>query len=433
MCSLLCLLPLAAGGQTTAPKVRTVLRHPGTSWGRMLWDGGMVRQKEGPWYLTLPDGYGDLIVMNFVDGYSYGPHAIIGYMTANRQRWEVEETVRWASGRDRLLAKGALRWYSPVEQARMVEVHGGRHTEDFDHDPTMPESQSLLATGLFGWNHYKLLERTDAGIRLALPLGNDLSMKASASWERRRQQENHRQTNVFGAHAQSNVPRLRDGNTASHLELYEGPIDGQIALLGLQFDYRPQSRYMVYDDMTCRASSRFPLFTLRADAGVGDWDYLSFDLRISQTLALSRRQDQLQYLASVGGMVRHGEVGLADWHHFDASRFWWQASDCVSRFVMLDNYELSTDRAWVEAHAEWTTDRMLLSQLTRDASFLQEYVQVHAVQVPQHRCHCEFAYGIDFARMIRLGFAVGFDRLTFRGAAFTLVIRPEEVARHSLL
>ena len=98
--------------------------------------------------MEIPDGINDLSVMNFVDGYSFGPHAIFGYMSPSRQRFEVEETVRWAVSREAWLAKGALRWYSPVERAVMVELHGGRHTEDYDHDPTMPMSQSLLATGI---------------------------------------------------------------------------------------------------------------------------------------------------------------------------------------------------------------------------------------------------------------------------------------------
>ena len=150
--------------------------------------------------MEIPDGINDLSVMNFVDGYSFGPHAIFGYMSPSRQRFEVEETVRWAVSREAWLAKGALRWYSPVERAVMVELHGGRHTEDYDHNPTMPMSQSLLATGIFGWNHYKLLERTDAGLRLAFPVGNDLDVRMHFALERRREMENHKLTTIFGTH-----------------------------------------------------------------------------------------------------------------------------------------------------------------------------------------------------------------------------------------
>ena len=386
----------------------------------MLYDGGMTRTASGRWYIEMPGGINDLSQMNFVDGYSLGPHAILGYMSDRRHRFELEETVRWAMSREVWLAKGALRWYSPVEQARMVELHGGRHTEDIDHDPSMPMSQSLLATGIFGWNHYKLLERTDVGLRVAFPIGNDIDVKAHVAWERRREMENHKLTTLFGTHGQDNVPRLRVGKTASELMLYEGEIDGDVALLNMVFNYQFGQQHVVFDDMTCLSRSSYPRISLSADLGMGKWHFASAGLQISQEINLFRGEDQLSYLVGGGGIYKHGSLSLTDWHHLDASRFWWQTDNALSRFVLLDNYELSTDRSWVEGHAQWSSDRMLLTWLTRNGMFLKEYVQAHVVKVPDHRAHWELQYGIDLFRLWKFGVAVGFDNMTCRGAAFTM-------------
>ncbi len=426
ICSLLFLLPVVAWGQTTAfseshtPRYPRVRPKEGVKWWKMLYDGGMTRTASGQWYMEIPDGINDLSVMNFVDGYSFGPHAIFGYMSPSRQRFEVEETVRWAVSREAWLAKGALRWYSPVERAVMVELHGGRHTEDYDHDPTMPMSQSLLATGIFGWNHYKLLERTDAGLRLAFPVGNDLDVRMHLAWERRREMENHKLTTIFGTHGQDNVPRLRVGKTASELMLYEGETDGDMALLNLEFNYQFGQQHVVFDDMTCLSRSSYPRFSLLTDLGMGKWHFASFDLRISGDNNLSRGEDELSYLVSGGAIYKHGDLSLTDWHHLDASRFWWQKDNALSRFVLLDNYELSTDRSWMEGHIQWASDRMLLTWLTRNGMFLKEYVQAHVVKVPTHRPHWELQYGIDLFRFWKFGVAVGFDDMTCRGAAFIM-------------
>jgi len=408
------MLPRVAQGQTVSQK-------EGTTWRQLFWKGGMVRSADGRYYLSVAEGMGDLVVMNYVDGYSYGPHVTLGIMDKGRNRWEMEQTVRYATSRKTWVAKGALRWYSPVERGAMLELHGGQHTEDFDRDPVMSTSQSLMATGVFGWNHYKLLERTDAGLRAAWVLANDLDVQMSASWERRRQVENHRSTNAFGAHGQSNIPRVYDDEQG--LRLWDTPVNGQLALLGLEIHYQPYRRYVVYDDMTCQKVSSWPLFTLKADAGVGDWNYLSLEAQMGQTLQLPRRTDELQYQVNAGGIFSNHRLGLADWHHFDASPFWWQDNETITRFALIDNYERSTDKGWCEAHVQWTSDCLALSWLTRDPAFLQEYLQLHTLTSATGPFHWEAQYGINLVQMLRLGVAMGWDKARWLGAAFTMTLK----------
>lgn len=426
--SLLSLLPMVAEGQTSASyqgkdtSVPVVKMHPSDGWKRMLWNGGMVRTKRGDWYLKMPEGVNDLFAMNFVDGYGIGPQMTIGHFASDRSRWELAESVQWAFSRQALMAKGALRWYSAVERATMFEVYGGQFTEDFDRDPIMPRMHQDFAAALFGWNHNKLLERTDAGLRMALPFNNDLMLRAEAGWERRRRMENHRKTNSFGAHPQSNIPRLRDGQSARELTYYDGPVDGQLGRVGLQLEYTAQAKHYVFDDMTCSTGSHLATIGLDAELGAGSWHFASLGLNVSQTVPIGEPQGngRFTYRLSGGGILKHGELGLADWHHFDASTFFWQSSNKLTRFALLDPYELSTDETWIEAHTEWFSGKMLLSRLAKEPGVVDEYVQLHAVKVPGHRAHMEAEYGLSLMQVMRLGVTVGWDNLTCRGVAFTL-------------
>lgn len=427
ICSLLGLLPSVAMGQTTASATQQwskeavqVRQKPGIKWQRMLWNGGMVRTKQGNMYMVMPNGLDDVLGMNYVDGYTFGLHSTLGYMSSARNCLELEESVLWAEARHTWMAKGVLRWLSPVEMGMMLELHGGRHTEDLDYDPVMPVSQTLLASGLFGWNHYKLLERTDVGLRTAFPIAQGIDLKFHTSWQRRREMQNHKQRNLFGAHAQNNVPRVRMVGTDSNLRLYDGEINGDIALWGMEMVFEPKRMRYVYDDMTCTTYSPYPRTSLRIDGGAGKWHYLSVDLRIAQELKLTRRQDQLQYFASLGGIAKHGSLSIVDWHHLDASRFWWQGGEVLSHFAMLDNYELSTDRAWLEVHTEWSSDCMAITQLIRQADLMTEYLQAHFVKVPDHPAHWELHYGIDLMHMWRMGIGIGMDGTHYRGVVFTM-------------
>ena len=445
LCCLLGWLPLAAAGQTSAP---FVAKHQGVEWYQMLMDGGMYREytdaidQHCGWYIAMPNGMSDILSMNYVDGYSFGLHSTIGRMQLDRSRWELEETVRWASGRQTMVGKGALRYVWPVEYESFVELYGGQHLEDFDPDPAMPMSQSLLASGICGWNHYKLYERTSAGFRFSTPLAPGLKMSANVGWERRRRKENTKERNAFGAHAQSNDPRvgisysvknlwsslLNIKTLSDSLILYDGPIDATLAKASLRFDYTPRRSLMVMDDMTVRESVQSPTISLLIDMGIGknrdadNFRFLTLDARVSQAVACSRLTDQFLYAASMGVLLNDGNVGLADMHHFDASRFWWQRQQSVTRFALLDNYELSTYKQWAESHAEWNTTRMLLTRLWQPTEEWREFLQLHAVAVANHRLHYEAQYGWDLARVLRVGVSVGFDDFTYRGAGVTMVI-----------
>lgn len=400
----------------------------------MLLQGGMLREdvdflsKDRGKYLIMPNGVQDIFSMNYVDGYSVGPHSILGLMKLDRSRWEVEETARWAFGRETFVAKGAVRYILPVEYETFFEVYGGQHLEDFDPDPVMPLSQSLMASGIFGWNDYKLYESTSAGVRLAMPLLFDLKMSAKVGWERRRPVVNSRKSNFFGAHAESNDPRVRVPHKASEIKLYDGPIAAELAKASLRFDYLHRRSLLVIDDMTVRETSDYPLLSLLLDMGIGKnreadrFRFLSIDMRASQTMTLPRYDDQLRYMGSAGLMLRHGTIGLADMHHFDASSFWWQRENEISRFALLDNYELSTSDCWTEAHAEWNSQQLLFTRLMTPREGLREFVQMHSVAVPHHRLHWEVQYGWDLLNMLRLGVSLGFNDQVYRGAAFTMIL-----------
>lgn len=419
-----------AAGQTSAPYVP---KHPSDSWYTLLTRGGMKRSQQG-WYMNLPNGLQDLIVMNYIDGYSYGPHAIWGHVNQDRSRWELEETLRWAESRERWVAKAALRYVWPVEWQSYISVYGGQHMEDFDEDPVMPQQQSLMASGLFGWNHNKLLERTQAGIKFSTAVTVSTLLTADLRWERRRGKENLRNRNMFGTPAESNVPRIRNGSDEPELTLYGGPVDAELAKACLQFDFMSDPTLYVVDDMVSMLSSQSPHYCLKLDFGQGvgaqyrNMRFISLDMSVRQSLALARDYDQLRYYLSAGAMLTHGDVGLADWHHLDASRFWWQRSDGLTRFALLDNYELSSDRWWSEAHVEWSSERMLLTRLTEVAG-LRERVQIHVAQVASHPVHCEYRYGWDLFGQLGLDVTFGFDDFRSAGAALGLTLNLQQVQK----
>lgn len=428
MCSLLFMLPVGALGQTALHYVKP---HASDPWNTLLLHGGMKRN-EGGWYMQLPNGIHDLLVMNYVDGYSYGPHAVWGHFNKNHSRWELEETVRWAESRNRWVAKAELRYVLPAEWQSSVSVYGGQHMEDFDENPIMTLQQSLMATGIFGWNSYKLLERTQAGLHMTTPVTGYLQLTGDMRWERRRSKHNSRSRNLFGKWAESNVPRIRDEADEPSLALYEGPVEAELLKASLQLDLQRDITIYVIDDLTSLRVSPEPLYSLRLEMGQGigsRWQkmrFLSLDLGVRHTIRLNRRVDRLKYYASCGAMIHNGEVGLADWHHLDASRFWWQSTEGLTRFALLDNYELSSNRWWSELHTEWSTDHLLFTRLTRTEGF-RETLQFHLAKVAGRQTHWECQYGWDLFGQLGLGISVGYNNIKCAGVAFSMMLNLQKV------
>lgn len=413
MCSLLSLLPMAVVGQTAAslesaygnhnPQIREAKSTNG--W-KGWWDGELQRTKNG-WFLLMPSGIGNMVAWNYVDGYCVGPHATIGHIQKNSSRWEIEETVRRSFDRKTWLMKGALRWYAPITHGTMIELRAGRHSVDFDHNSAIPVGHTSMLASVFGYNHSKMLERTEAGLQIELPMGAGLDLKGNVSWEQRKALENCTSRGIFGIRAQDNTPRIREPHSVRTMTRYEGPIDGEMTLVNLQLTYQPNRTLYIVDDMHSFMQSASPKVQLNADAGYGDWKYLTLGLQVSHTIPVRERNiSEFSYLVGAGNTFKDGELGLVDWHHFDATRYWLQPAAQLSRFSMLGNYELSTDRHWVEGHLE-LKGNWLLAKNDPTAS---DVLQVHMLAVPSHRFYYEWQYALE-VESARLGLGFSMDGL----------------------
>lgn len=406
----------------------SVPRREGVALWPLLQRGGMYRH--GDRYLILPDGLGELVTMNYVDGFSLGPHFTVGQRLADGARVEIEPTLRYAFDRRVWQGGGAVRYILPPERQTMIEVAAGHHSRNFDPNPRLAGSQAGMAMSLFGWDHAKFFDLTHAGLTFSTPVADPLLLTASWQWQRRSRLDNHRRRSLFGKSAGANIPA-----NYRHPGREDWESDPVLAfgrhetfLYGLRFDYTRGAGVLVVDDMTARTVSMYPTWTLALELSTlptlnptarGWVRYERVEAAVSQTI--DRAPCHWRYRASTGLFPERRGMMLADFRHFDASGFAWQVTDGLTWFSLLDDYELSTDRWWVEAHGELRHERLWLS---RRASLygLGEYLQAHVVQVPWHAPHVEFSYGVTLEQWIRIGCSVGFDGADYDGVAFNLIL-----------
>ncbi len=443
--SLLFALPLAMLGQTSlsestyhtenttsfALQKRHLKKYESNGWWKLWMDGGIIRTRDrqnhrkrtGRHYMVIDHGISSLVNMDFVDGYMFGPQFVLGYVDAYDGRWEVDADIKYAEGREKWMYRTALRYVLPPEYFGSVEVFGQIFTTDFDADPLMPRRYQLLASGVFGWNGFKLYGNSSVGVRGNVALSGDFQLSAGVWYEEREQLENHKKRNVFRAEGESNVPRLRRHDAVNYAgdPLLDWKND-YLTRIQLQLDYSPGRKIVVEDDMHASARVPGPMLSLKGDAGVDgkDLHFLSLELGIAQKeVAVVDRHNWLSYYGAMGFFPVRNQVNIADMKHFDASHYLWQTRNSLTWFSLLTNYELSTSKQWAEAHGEWLSEQMFLSRLA--SSWLKEYLQFHFLTVQEHRYHTEFSYGIDLVKQIRMGVSVGFDGVDYDGIGFNLI------------
>lgn len=396
--SLLLALPVALLGQTKLPK------HKSDHWTTLVVNGGILRS--GDYFIRLDEGYGSFTQFNFVDGLSVGPRMTFGKVFKDYTRLEISEDVKWAAARKSLMATASVKYVLHPQFCGFVEVFGGKKTTDYDRYPVITENTRSLCASIFGWNHPKLYEQTIFGASIYGALSNDFQLNVIAEWERREQMENHIWRSIFGKRPDDNTPYVQG-------EAMEDYGVDKIFRLDAQLDYIPGRKVYVKDDLTSSMDSDKPVFSLRATSG---WNkglrFLSLDLSVLGMLNGWTPSQKIVYKASVGFFPVRNKMLLMDMRHFDAydvSGFGFQNGFVPSLCIVLDNYELSTSKSWIEAHADWSN------------TFF--YGQVHFIKVPDMPAHEEFSGGIKLGDNIRVGCAVGFRDLKYNGIAGILIIQ----------
>ena len=373
----------------------------GSDWQTMLVKGGVLRN--GDYFIRIDEGVGSLMTVDFVNGFAIGPKATFGKVLPDYSRIEIDENVKWACSREKLMARGALRYVFAPQYFGFLEVFGGRITNDFDRYPVMGDTERSFATALFGWNHFKLYEQTSVGARLYGALSSDLQLTALIAWEKRSQMVNHRTTSIFGKDASPNIPIV------GGVPMADFGTD-KILRLDWQIDYIPGRMIVVENDMNACSQSKYPTFSLRGTTGIGgQLRYLSLEAMASGMCDGWGKNQKIVYQASSGFFPVRNNVMLMDMHHFDASAFALQTKPNIALFSLLDNYELSTSKPWVEAHAEWTN--------------LLWYAQAHAVKVVGRQMHNELSGGMNLLNLMRVGVTIGLDDFNFDAVGINLVVK----------
>jgi len=332
--------------------------------------------------------------------------------------------LRYSLERNKLSPRGEFRfqqgWHSFTFQ-------GGRTIAQYNPENPMPFWLNSFTTLLFEQNLIKIYQKDFLVANYSFSRPNDhFKFRAFAEYAERTGLENaekmhrYRWINWRNREFTPNTPELIRSADSIPMTTHRAFV------LGIATSYKPFQKYRIRKGKKSYIEDDSPEFSLSYRKGLpnvagsdSDFDFISLGIRHGFQTGV---RSNLYYEIRGGGFVNSKAVQFPDYYHFAGNRFFFQFGNPAGTYRLLDYYQYSTNRQFVEGHVLAEFRQLLFTQLEWFRKYgIKETFQVHALSVPGPVLpdgkklpgqYTELGYGFDVG--IRFPFRVEFIT-SFRG------------------
>lgn len=384
----------------------------------VYWIGKLITGESVPLNKKLQFGYSGLLKAcpqyNFVDGFWLGQQFTLRTSFTKSRALIVSPSLYYTT------AGKTINWqidgsyqYAPMRRGN-ISLSGGQTTADYNGESGTLLAINSIASLFFGENPVKFYKKEFVSLSNTVELANGLPLTTGISYEKRNALHNRQSYNFFGNTPSSNLPNG---------QLTPMP-DNSAMKVKIQLAYTPRYHYWKHRGKKMYVYSDYPTFSLLHETGIstGSKESASFNRlegNISQTIKISEF-DRIGYTVNGGKFLSAKRVYFPDFKHFDTNELFITGSSLDYSFCLFDNYIYSTDKQWLQAHLNYTSDYLLFKRLP----FLQKYMfneALHArtLWIPG-KSYSEFGYSVGFSNVARIGVFVGLEKGRYDAVGFTI-------------
>lgn len=382
------------------------------------WIGKLITGESFPLNKKIQFGYSGLLKAcpqyNFVDGFWLGQQFTLRTNFTESRSLTVSPSLYYTT------AGKSINWqidgsyqYAPMRRGN-VSLSGGQTTADYNGESGTLLAINSIASLFFGENPVKFYKKKFVSLSNTVELANGLPLTTGISYEKRNALHNRQSYNFFGNTPSSNLPNG---------QLMPMP-DNSAMKVKIRLAYTPQYHYWKHRGKKMYIYSDYPTFSIQYETGIstGSQESASFNKlegNISQTIKISEF-DRIGYTVNGGKFLSDKRVYFPDFKHFDTNELFITGSSPDNSFCLFDNYIYSTDKQWLQAHLNYTSDYLLFKRLP----FLQKYMfneALHArtLWIPG-KSYSEFGYSVGFSNIARIGVFVGLEKGKYDAVGFTI-------------
>lgn len=348
---------------------------------------------------------------NFVDGVWLGQRFTLG-MNEKRYRYTISPSVYYTTARE------AVNWqidgnlqYAPLRNG-YFSLSAGNTSTDYRKESELRLLNSLSSL-FFGKNPIKFYQKRYVELVNRIDIANGLFLTTGFSIEERNALQNNLSFSIFNGTPSGNIP----GDQLLPME------DNRTTKYAVHLEYTPRYYYHIQAERKRYAHSKFPTFGLGYVRGFSNRyaNYHLIEANIRQRVALNPF-DYIDYTVGAGTFVDNNPGAFPDFKHFRASELFITGNALNNSFSLLDNYQFSTNKRWLEAHLTYSTAYLLIKHIP----FLQNYMfneLLHArtLWIPGKN-HTELGYSIDIRDVGGIGVFAGFENGKYEGVGFTIAL-----------
>lgn len=382
------------------------------------WIGKLVTGESFPLNKKVQFGYSGLLracpQYDFVDGFWLGQQFTLRTSFTESRVLTVSPSLYYTT------AGKSINWqidgsyqYAPMRRGN-VSLSGGQTTADYNGESGTLLAINSIASLFFGENPVKFYKKKFVALSNTVELANGLPLTTGISYEKRNALHNRQSYNFFGNTPSSNLPNG---------QLTPMP-DNSAMKVKIRLAYTPQYHYWKHRGKKMYIYSDYPTFSIQYEAGIstGSQESASFNKlegNISQTIKISEF-DRIGYTVNGGKFLSDKRVYFPDFKHFDTNELFITGSSLDNSFCLFDNYIYSTNKQWLQAHLNYTSDYLLFKRLP----FLQKYMFNEALHtrtlwIPG-KSYSEFGYSVGFSNIARIGVFVGLEKGKYDAVGFTI-------------
>ncbi|MBC6610220.1 carboxypeptidase-like regulatory domain-containing protein [Hymenobacter sp. BT507] len=290
----------------------------------------------------------NILQYNTVEGVVANAEATYTQDTDDRRRFQFTPIIRYGFAAKLLSPSAQIDWQLDPVVLRRLTVQVGRTVENFAENTQLTPFINSAYTLLRNRNYAKLYQRRGAEVAYLTEITNGLTVRGAVNYYDRRELFNNTYDLLIDVPGRAFTP-----NTPANAELVDTGFGRSQALtLELTATYQPGQRFLSRPDGKVNLYTRKPQFRFTFLQGVPS--VFGSDVRYTRLAAGIRQSVQMglfgtgTYDVAGGGYLGSPRLQFMDYRHFAGNQTILTGN--FAQFQLLDYYQYSTRRAYLEAH-----------------------------------------------------------------------------------
>ena len=314
-----------------------------------------------------------------------------------KRYFSLSGTVNYGFSDDRLRGTLAATYKFNNISRPFLTISGGITTQQFN--ASEPISRSLNSGfSLFSEQNYmKIYENSFAQIAYSNELFNGFRLNSSISYQNRKVLFNTTDQAWYPKDNREYTSNNPLDDTAYGIAPFNNHTIFKLDISGrINFD----QDYMSYPDSKFNIpNGKYPTLILGYEKGfsssISDYNFDQIKGRLTQSFNI-RDKGRFQYNLKAGQFFNADNIAFMDYHHFNGNQTHFGEGSYLDVFNNLPYYSMSTNKSYVELHAEHDFNGFLLGKIPLINKLNFNLIAgAHFLSTPDNKPYQEYTIGID--------------------------------------